>query len=80
MILKLYSVFDRITGLYEPPVAVYNEDMAIRNFNYSMSKSPMVQGDCELYYLGQYDTEHGILYPEASPVFVTRYSEVKDNG
>lgn len=76
---NLYSVYDRVSGLYGELFSCLKDDLAIRKFNYLMSQQPMFAGDCELYSFGDYDYESGIIQPFAKPIFICKY-EVALNG
>ncbi len=77
MMYRVYSIFDRVTGLYGEPFIAVNEEMAKRRFNYLMDNSPMVNADCQLYYLGDFDSVNGTIGGKVD--FVCGY-EVKVNG
>lgn len=66
MIYGLYSVRDTKTG-FLPPQADQNNDSAIRNFMHAcMQKDSLMYThgtDFELYKIGEYDTESGIINP-----------------
>lgn len=72
----IYSIYDRVSGLYAEPFYATKEELAVRKFDYFMSNSPMVALDCELYLLGSYNSETGYLVSYEKPIFVKRY-EVK---
>lgn len=79
MTYSLYSVFDRIAGLYSEPFIQTSDATAIRFFRYRMSQSSMVSADCALYRLGSYDSSTGTIVPYEHPEFVENYNEeVKD--
>lgn len=75
MITNIYSVFDRVSGIFGEPFYMLKDELAIRRFNYVMQNSQMVALDCDLYKLGTYDCEHGIIN-SCQPVFIKRYEEV----
>lgn len=72
---SLYSVFDRVAGLFSEPFIQNSDATAIRFFRYRMSQSAMVSADCVLYRLGSYDTSTGTIVPYANPEFVENYIE-----
>lgn len=65
---NLYSVRDRLVG-FNAPFIMPNEDVAKRAFKQRIEKDPNAE-DLELYRLGNYDDETGIIVPEP-PVMVT---------
>lgn len=71
MIVPLYSIRDKLSGFSWPTVDT-NDQTAIRNFTYAvnagnnnMSFSP---GDYDLYKVGFFDSERGILIQNESGV------------
>lgn len=53
--LKLYSMFDRIAGVYYPPFVANNDNMAIRSFNYTCTMlKEQKPSDMELYLVGSF--------------------------
>lgn len=85
MIMKLYSVRDRLTG-FGPLFSADNNDVAIRVFVMSFKNQQLSVPleDLDLYLIGTYDTELGTLDSAASPVFVARgaslMEDVKDDA
>lgn len=76
MVLGVYSVYDRVSGEFGVLSLHKDKALACRQFQYVMSQSPMVSSDCDLYYLGEYDTLTGVINTFEKPAFVCRY-EVK---
>lgn len=75
MILKVYSIYDRVAGSYSELFTALRDELAIRRFGYLMKNSPMVATDCDLFLLGSYDMEKGFIVPCEKPEFVYRYEE-----
>lgn len=75
MQLSVYAIFDRLAASYGEPFVAQNDAIASRRFQYLMSNAPMVQHDCELYLLGAYDADKGLLVPLDKPSFVGRFIE-----
>ncbi|WGL31449.1 nonstructural protein [Dipodfec virus UOA04_Rod_1057] len=63
---KLYSVKDELAGVCLPPVPQKNDDVAIRTFYQSMKQNDSV-ADFNLYFVGTFDSEAGILEPCIPP-------------
>lgn len=72
---SLYSVFDRVAGLFSEPFIQNSDATAIRFFRYRMAQSAMVSADCALYRLGTYDSATGTIVPYANPEFIENYNE-----
>lgn len=78
MCLNLYSIFDRLSGVYQSPFTAQNEACAQRYFN-SVCEQAYTRNDLELYFMGSFDTSNGCINGTkngAFPEFVCRY-EVK---
>ena len=75
MILKLYTVRDRLTG-FGPLFSADNIDVAIRVFvmSFKNQKLTVPLEDLDLYFIGTFETELGLLDSASSPVFVARGS------
>lgn len=70
---QLFSIRDRLTD-FGPIFEAPNPEVAKRMFKASLSGgSVMPIEDLDLYYVGEFDTESGLLCAvEASPVFIAR--------
>lgn len=79
MIMEMYSIKDTVTGLYSQPFFAQNQAAAIRQFDYLMQNAQMVAKDCQLYFVGDFDSERGIILPDCPTSFV-KNAEVVDNG
>lgn len=66
MIIGLYSIRDRKSG-FLPPTTDVNDDTAMRNFSFAVtSREPMFlafSDDYDLYKIGEYNTDSGIIAP-----------------
>lgn len=71
--MKVFSIFDRVAGVYADPFVEKNDALAVRRFVYSVSRSPMICADCDLYCLGEFDEVRGVIVGYESPQFVKRY-------
>lgn len=75
--MKVYTIFDRISGLYQFPFPAENDGCAIRYFREVCAKSYFGQ-DLELYAVGTFEKESGIMQAQ-KPDFLIKY-EVSGNG
>lgn len=73
---NFYSIYDRVSGLYQFPFPATNDACAERYFKDVCSRS-YIGSDCELYFVGFFDTDTGIVSSIDKPVFISRY-EVKE--
>lgn len=73
----LYSIFDRVSGLYGSPWTCVSQSVAVRQFDYVVKTRPVDGADLELYQLGSFDPESGALSVFEKPVFVKK-AEVAD--
>lgn len=73
MKLGIYAFFDRVSHSYGEPFVAVNKDVAVRRFQYVMSNSPMVAQDMQLYSLGEFDTDSGVIVPQSE--FVCNYEK-----
>lgn len=56
MIYEVYSVFDRVLGLYQDPFLSINVGSAVRRFK-AMCQNNYIAPDLVLYRLGQFDSK-----------------------
>lgn len=65
----LYAVYDKISKEFSPPNECKNKEVAIRQFKDLISKLPAhTSGDYEMFQLGEYDREKGIIVAFEEPV------------
>lgn len=69
---EVYSIFDRVAGTYSEPFLALKKELAIRKFRYLLQNSPMVASDCDLYLIGTFDSDSGLIVPVEKPVFLDR--------
>lgn len=72
----LFAIYDRVAGSFSEPFCCVRVELAVRRFNYVMSTTPMIAQDCELYCVGEYNSESGIIKSfdnPQNPQFVCRY-------
>lgn len=69
---NLYSVRDVCNG-FSVPVCDFNDKSAIRNFRTSLSSlSDVVRRDYDLFRIGVFSVESGVIVPETFPVVIFR--------
>lgn len=72
MKVRLYSIRDKKSG-FLPPTSDVNDETATRNFHFAcQTRDKMFMAypdDYDLFYVGEYDTESGIINP-CNPMFV----------
>lgn len=73
--VKLYCMFDRKAHMYSVPYAMVNQEVAVRDFLFKCKKADDQDyaQDLELYYVGDYSTEQGLLLTLDKPEFVIGY-------
>lgn len=71
----LYVYYDRVAGVYGNLVVEDSEALAIRRFNYIVGNSPMVMNDMQLFKVGEFDFETGVITAFDKPDFVCNYEK-----
>ena len=74
MKMAVYSIRDVLNG-YSAPMVDVNDNIAIRNFKYSLSADSVVGANAsayELYRLGEFDTVTAQFIPEDMPILLYR--------
>lgn len=80
--MKLYSVFDKVSKVFQFPCAVENDETAIRGFA-SLADSYKFFSDLELYCVGIFNLETGVITPFEVPSLVcsaSQFPAVKDGA
>lgn len=78
--MNLYSVFDKVSKVFQFPCAVENDEAAIRGF-VGLADSYKFFPDLELYCVGSFNLETGVITPVELPCLVCSASQfpvVKD--
>ena len=78
--MKLYSVYDKVSKIFQFPCAVENDEAAIRGF-VGLADSYKFFPDLELYCLGTFSMETGSILPDDVPSLVcsgSQFPVVKD--
>lgn len=78
--MNLYSVFDKVSKVFQFPCAVENDEAAIRGFA-DLAGSYKFFSDLELYCVGSFDMEKGVITPVDVPSLVcsgSQFPVVKD--
>ncbi len=78
--MNLYSVFDKVSKVFQFPCAVENDEAAIRGFG-GLADSYKFFPDLELYCVGSFNLETGVISPFDVPSLVcsgSQFTVVKD--
>lgn len=72
MIIKSYSIYDKVAGVYGQPIFASNDDVAKRDFAYfcQSDKVSYMSADLQLYFVGAFNTETGEFIGVAKPDFI----------
>lgn len=77
MTFNLYAVRD-VKSTYMSPVVGSNDAQAMRSFRAGMKSVPEYEvspGDFELYRIGEFNNESGLISPTIPPVFICSGAE-----
>lgn len=72
--MKLYCAFDKVSKIFQYPCAVENDETATRSFA-GLSGSYQFFSDLELYCVGSFDVETGIITALPMPSLVCTASQ-----
>lgn len=73
MVLKMFSLFDKKTAIYQPPIYCHNEAHAIRVFEQEFAKDNVLSrysADFALFELGTFVDGSGKIIGNTEPKFV----------
>lgn len=73
MKIKYFAVYDKVSDNYGEPFLAQRDEIAIRKFKWLMQAQPMIAADCELWCIGSYDFEKGILVSDKQ--FICKFDE-----
>lgn len=83
MIYSIYAVKDRLTGFLTPSFDM-NDAAAMRNFSFALHRDDLLfssaPGDYDLYCLGTYDSETGVIMPIDPQIVCTGSSLLSKGG
>lgn len=80
MIYKIVSARDKLVGFGSPMLEV-NLEVAKRSFaNAMVHQDPGVVGDIDLYHIGDFDSDSGLIVPCNVPVFLAAGAVVKEES
>ncbi|QXP45050.1 nonstructural protein [Microvirus mar16] len=80
MITKIYTIYDRKSGIYGNPFFSQNDACAERDFKAfcAMPQNSYLAEDLELYDLGKFDSDTGEIVGWTKPEFLTGYANQKE--
>lgn len=74
MDMLLFTIYDKVSGIYSEPFTAVNEDVARRRFKQICGSQPILGGDLQLYKLGSFNSASGVVSDNNNvldmPVFV----------
>lgn len=70
---NLYCVYDKVTGVYNPPFVAENNETAVRSFNNAMQKHPFA-ADMALYALGTFGDDTDGVITAVQPSFICSFT------
>lgn len=80
MKLGVYSMFDKVSGVFQTPVFEVSEATAARNFRFAVKRNEFIgfaAADFDLYKIGEFDSESGEL-TSVNPITVLSGSVAKE--
>lgn len=73
MVLPIYSYRDSKVG-FGSPIVEHNEQTAVRGFSYAVNSNDGLMNfspkDYDLYKIGEFDIEKGVIVPELVPILI----------
>lgn len=72
MILAIFAIYDRIAGTYSELKLEQNVGTAHRWFADVLSQTKFPKSDFELYRLGTYCVDTGVITPNLTPEFIEK--------
>ena len=78
--MNLYCAYDKVSKVFQFPCAVENDESAIRGFA-GLADTYKFFPDLELYCVGSFDMETGVITPVNVPILVcsgSQFPVVKD--
>lgn len=78
MNVSMYTYYDKKAGFYNIPFYAQNDDIAVRNATIfaNQKDNAILAEDLELYCVGSFDSESGVIVAFNKPRFVKNLIEV----
>ena len=82
--IKIYSILDKIPGVYSNPFYLKSNAVALREIKYMINEDKNQNifntnvGDKSLYCLGEFNEETGIIVPNQKPEFIINLIDLKE--
>lgn len=70
MSFYVYSVYDKVAGLYGQPFVAVRDGVAIRSFMEFVNNSYSGK-DCQLFKIGEFDNVEGLINAYSKPEFIS---------
>lgn len=81
-VLQIYGVYDKVSKEFAYPTCIINEDSALRSLRLEMQKENCPFRHCpddfQLFHLGVYDVNSGIITTPSMPRLVIELSKLID--
>lgn len=68
--MELYSIKDTVSGSFSFPMALKNQNVAIRYFRAFLDKSDFARADYQLFKVGIMNEESGEIFTDGCPSFI----------
>lgn len=80
MVSRVYSIRDRKSGLYGTPFFSVNDECATRDFKRICNSevNEFIAEDLELFYLGEFNNETGVVEGEDNAMFLANFTRKDD--
>ena len=84
--IKIYSILDKIPGVYSNPFYLKSNAVALREIKYLINEDKQQNifntniKDKALYCLGQFNEETGIIKPLDKPEFIINLIDLKEDS
>lgn len=73
MSYEMFTIYDKVTGLFSSPFVSINKNAAVRSFKAMLANDPYKATDCQLYKIGEFDNQTGLIQPCGTPDFICNY-------
>lgn len=84
MVVKMYSVYDFKSSIYNPPICCHNRGDAIRFFDRLFQDPKRLENqypsDFKIFEVGSYDNLTGIITVDKNPLFICNVEDIIGNS
>lgn len=77
--MKIYSIYDIVSGEYGNPFCAINHEDCKRKLSYHQQGNPFAK-DLKVFLVGEFNVDSGVIMPISCPEFMFNVADLLNNG